>query len=704
MKNVWEITRDDIRSIYKSLLVSLIVIALMLLPSVYAWINILASWDPYGNTSGILIGVSNTDKGANLDGKTLNIGQQIVDVLKDNKQLGWNFTTEKKAIDKVKEGKYYAAIIIPEDFTKKILTILSNNPTEPKIEYYVNEKINAIAPKITSKGTSSVVENVSKNFVKTSSEIIFSIFNQLGTKLERDLPQIEEMKRKVFWLEEHFPDLQETANHALDNIKKVDVYMGKANEGLTKVEELSNNKNELAESLKDYFHSINQEMEGVIPFIKNTLAGILDHQQTLLGTIATYKNNQTTELDLTQFTKQALPVLMAEQAAIGEIKTVLSRLNQLSTGYSLDNELSSLNRVAQNVGEQLQLLQSNATGEQLNRLLALTETNQDILGKLQSQLQGTTITKIKEVGSEIKNTLQNIQNTIEKGEQALPQLKTTLNEARAKLRSRVGEAENLQKKFPELEVKIMNLAGKMHDFDKDYNLSDIINLLRNDIEKESNFLSQPVDLKEHSLYPIPNYGSAMSPFYSILSLWVGATIMVSILSVSVEGNKYKPYQIYLGRYGIFFLIGIFQAIIVAMGNIYLLDTYVVDKGLFILSSIYSSIIFTLMVYTLVSVFGNVGKGIAIILMVLQVSSSGGTFPIQVTPTFFQLINPYLPFTYSISLLREAVGGIYWRVARLDILILSVFLVVTFLFGLILKTPLHKSTEAMMSKLHRKRIF
>ena len=266
------------------------------------------------------------------------------------------------------------------------------------------------------------------------------------------------------------------------------------------------------------------------------------------------------------------------------------------------------------------------------------------------------------------------------------------------------DLKELQAKYPEVRSRITALADKMRELERNYNIEELIDFLQNDMEKESDFFSEPVLLKEHSLFPIPNYGSGMSPFFTVLSLWVGGTILISMISVEVDQKVYSPYQIYIGRYFLFMCIGIVQAVIVSVGDIFFLKAFVADKLAFVSFSIFISIVFTLMVYTFVSVFGNVGKGISVVLMVLQISSSGGTFPIQVTPPFFQHINPWLPFTYAVQLLREAVGGMTWHAAARDLIILLIFFAGSLLLGLVLKKPLHVRTQRMKDKLYGSRLF
>lgn len=186
----------------------------------------------------------------------------------------------------------------------------------------------------------------------------------------------------------------------------------------------------------------------------------------------------------------------------------------------------------------------------------------------------------------------------------------------------------------------------------------------------------------------------MSPFYAVLSLWVGSTLLISLLRAEAENPEgtYRGYELYLGRLATFLTVGLLQAICVTAGDIWILGTYVADQWFFIVFAMLVSAVFVTITYTLLSVFGNIGKGIAIIFMVFQFSSSGGTFPISMTSPFFQALNPFMPFTYAISLLREAVGGILWSTAIKDILWLCLFIALSLILALLLKRPLSSLTK------------
>ncbi|MEY8731501.1 YhgE/Pip family protein [Peribacillus frigoritolerans] len=700
MRNIQEIFIDDLKSIYKNFFVCIVVVFLMFIPSIYAWFNIVASWDPYANTEGILVGVANNDKGAELNGKAVNIGKEVMEGLKENKDLGWRFTSEKEAIEKVEKGDYYASIVIPENFSEHIATIMTDDPKKAEIDYYVNEKINSIAPKITAAGANTIVDNVSKTFIKSASGSILAIFNELGITLQNELPTIQKMKNMVYLLEAELPELEQNIKTVQTHVKKAEDIIKRVNDGLNSIEGITSQKDKLVSDVSSYVDSTRQAFEGINPLLKNDIENIRSDNESILVLANRLTGQDLPDNESDQLVEQGVTRINKELYLLESMYNLLVRVNQFNEKNVLQPEIQLVDELRDNASNQLQALNDRAYGN----LIELGRNNDQVLASFQESYSKETGPKFNQIWNETEAILNNVQLTMEEGTKVLPEVRTLLNETNRTLETRTADIDKLQNKFPEIETKIKALASKMREIDKSYNMEEVIDFLRNDIEQESEFFSEPVLLNKHSLFPIPNYGSAMSPFFTALSLWVGGTILISMLSVGVSQKVYSPYQIYIGRYLIFFIIGVMQALSVSIGNIVLIDVYVADKFEYILFSVLISTVFTLIVYTFVSVLGNVGKGISVVLMVLQISSSGGTFPIQVTPPFFQHINPFLPFTYAVGLLRESVGGITWSVAGKDIFILILFLIITFILGVILKKPLHARTQKMKDKLYGSRIF
>lgn len=227
-------------------------------------------------------------------------------------------------------------------------------------------------------------------------------------------------------------------------------------------------------------------------------------------------------------------------------------------------------------------------------------------------------------------------------------------------------------------------------------LKELIDLLKEDIQERTDFLTTPVNLETRELYPMGNYGSAMTPFYSVLSLWVGLLLLLSILTVNTHG-EYKFWEIYFGKLILFMTLALIQSLIVVIGDLYLLKVYCLNPILLILGMLFTSVVFVSILYSAVSVFGNVGKVIGIVLLVLQIGGSGGTFPIELTPRFFQVIHPFLPFTYAISFAREAIGGVVGEVLIKDIIILVIYAVASILIAVFLKKPINKILEKFTKK-------
>ncbi|MFE4131030.1 YhgE/Pip family protein [Peribacillus sp. YIM B13482] len=700
MSNIREIFIDDLKCIYKNFFICIVVVFLMFIPSIYAWFNIVASWDPYANTEGILVGVSNNDKGAELNGEAVNIGKEVIEGLKGNKDLGWRFTTQKEALAKVEKGDYYASIIIPENFSEHIATIMTDDPIKAEIDYYVNEKINSIAPKITAAGANSIVGNVSKSFIKSASGSILAIFNELGITLQNELPTIQKMKNMVYLLEGELPELEQNLKIVQTHVKRAEEIIKMVNDGLDSIEGLTSQKDKLVSGVSNYVDSTKQAFAEIHPLLKNDIASIRSDNESILVLANRLADQDLPDNEGNQLVEQGRTRINKELYLLDSMYNLLVSVNQFSEKNRLQPEINLVDGLRDNASDQLQALNDHS----FDSLRNLGENNDEVLGSFQDTFSKETGPKFNEIWAETDTILQNAQRMIEEGSQALPEVKTLLNETNRTLVTRTGDIDKLQDKFPEIEGKIKALASKMREIDKSYNMEEVIDFLKNDIEQESDFFSEPVLLNKHSLFPIPNYGSAMSPFFTALSLWVGGTILISMLSVSVTQKGYSPYQIYIGRYLIFFIIGLMQALAVSIGNLFLIDVYAVNKFEYVMFSVLISTVFTLMVYTFVSVLGNVGKGISVVLMVLQISGSGGTFPIQVTPPFFQYINPFLPFTYAVGLLRESVGGITWSVAGNDIFILFLYLIITLSFGIILKKPLHERTQKMKDKLYGSRIF
>ncbi|BFT75690.1 YhgE/Pip family protein [Paenibacillus sp. P36] len=883
MKKIFSIYRTDLINLWRVPTGLLLMVALAILPSVYAWINLEAMWDPYSNTSGIKIAVTSNDQGAKIEDKTINIGNEVVDNLKENHTLGWTFVDEATALNGVERGDYYASLIIPEDFSRKITSIVDGEMQKPEIVYTVNEKINAVAPKITSKGASSVSQQISENFIKTVSNSILTRMKEIGIDFEKELPTIRNMEAKILELENRLPEIEtmggkaleleqklpelkekgqkivqleekipdinraadtvlkieerwpkiqavaqevlliqqklpeiqkaasrvaeldqnfgkveEVLNTAIDKSRKADEIVSAALDTLPKIDSIATQGAAFADALTNFLQKNETAFQTLIPVVKQNLTllqqtadavtqltGVLqdvniDPQKSLaaIGFLSERLTSGAAVLDNTidVFTRlnaslpnnpfadtisrlTALRTNMANQIqALNKLQTAIGRgekpakdivdnLNKLSKEASsslgsilarYDSEIvpnmtkafGQILSVAQNAGSALQTLKTqlpnikgiltdaqNGIHFAQTQLDTLQKELPDIRAKvheasstLQSKLDAFT-TGINEAAPFIRNDLPRVEQKLHTAadfiRNDLPAAEEEIRKVADLYQTKLPEVEDavhlaanlVRSDLPAFEEAVHKAADQIRKVQGSGSVDEVLRLLQNDIQKQSDFLSNPVLIKEDKRFPIPNYGSAMSPFYTTLSLWVGAMLLVSLMRVDVDNldGVYKTHHIYFGRMMIFLTVGLFQALIVTLGDIFILGTYVVDKIWFVIFALLISVVFITITYTLVSVFGNIGKGIAIIFLVLQFSSSGGTFPVSTASPFFQKLNPFVPFTYAVGVMREAVGGMLFWVVLKDVLCLCVFILVCYVVALALKKPLSGYTKRVAEK-------
>lgn len=703
VQKIFRIYKEDIKNIITHYGALVVVIALCIIPSLYAWFNIKASWDPYdpSATSKIKIGVVNEDEGTIFNNNTLNIGNKVIDELKNNSAMGWQFVTEKQAREEIEKGRYYAYIIIPKNFSKNITSILSNDIRKGEIIYTVNEKINAIAPKLTDKGATGVQENVNKTIVQTVSDVIFTVANEVGVEIENQLPRIEDIISKLKDLQSKFSDINETINMGDEGVKRVKDIVKEVQDGIPNIENILSESKDLNKKINDFLNSSKSGINNVAPTIKNDIS--------IISSLSNSINASATELKdaILNGHEKAPERIDSINAKINDVidlinplVKVLESLNRISPGKPLTPLIQALQGVQGKLADMIKSLEIIKTNIQngerpnvdiMDKVITLSNDVRDITNNLYGNFDSEILPKINDIfggGIEISN---DISGVLEEVDKKIPDLEKVLDIAYNLSEKGADGIAYAKTMLPKIEGVINDIVSKVETANDNDVLKEIIEILKSDAKSRSEFLANPVTIKENKLFPIENYGSAMSPFYTVLSLWVGMLLLVSILATETHG-EYKPLEVYFGKYLLFLTIAIIQGLIVCLGDIFLLKVYCIDPISFIVACAFISSVFSIIVYTLVSVAGNVGKVIGIILLVLQIAGSGGTFPIQLTPHFFQIINPYLPFTYAISLVRETVGGIVKSVLINDIVVLLSFIVLSIVVGIILKKPINKISK------------
>lgn len=712
MKNIIKIFRDDLKDIFTNTSALIVILGLAILPSLYAWFNIKASWDPYGNTSNISVAIVNSDNGANLLNKEINIGDKLIKELKNNNSLGWEFVDSEKANKGVQTGKYYASIEIPTDFSKNILSVLSNKVEKAKINYTVNEKINAIAPKITDKGASTVQLQVNQTVVKTASEAVFEVLNELGISLEENLPALSRIENSLIEVQDKFKQVNEILNTATDASTQVTDISKLLRKEIPTIENTIENSIGLSGAVKNFLNNTKTSLNDIAPTIKSDLEIINSISSSAIGNIQglidlindNYEN-----------APQIIDVLVGKIDSLSSEATnlikVLKKIDKITPGNHLastiemiegiNNKLISAKSILSEIKNQVENGQKPSL-DKLNGLLIVVKDVNSITENILNNYETKILIPINNIFDKGMNISTDVSSLLQKAEDKLPKVDKILSTTIGLSKDADKAIEYAKGKVPEAEKVLDKLVTALTKINNSEDMNELVTFLKNDIETHSDFLKQPVTLDTKTLYPMKNYGSTMTPFYTVLSLWVGVVLLTSLLTTELHG-EYKPYEVYFGRGLTFLLIALVQGLIVSIGDIFILGVSPTNPVLFVVISLLISTVFTFIVYSLVSVFGNIGKSLAVILLVIQVAGSGGTFPIQVTPEFFQFVNPLLPFTYAISALRETVAGIYVPNLQKDILALLVFLVTSIILNVLIKGSLNKLLSKFTEKLSKCRL-
>lgn len=680
----------------------------------YAWPNILSAWDPYGHTNNIKVAVVTEDNGAEVEGQKVNLGENLIDGLKNNKNLDWQFVSDKQEAEEgVRIGDYYASIVIPKNFSEDLTSVSRGFPKKATIEYTVNEKINAISPKITNSGASAIANNISKSFVEIANGVIFEKLHEAGIKFEQNLPSIEKAKEEIFKLNDNFTNYENVLSELIGKTEQGQKILNTIQQTLPDIDRFATNSIMLADKADITINNIQSFNEKLLPLISNHLKVVEDVSKEANDIAQKIQNKPDNSEEIKEKMKLLNTRLEAGEKRLSVVKNILEYFNELSGENifqeqlnkisTLENDLTKVREINNKIYNNIDNYDEIADSLK-NDFADVTKRINEISTNMDNRLNDEISPLISQALDKADISINEISKIIIGAQNELPEVEAKISSTEVKIQRAHAKLLAIQKELPEAKEKIKKLTEEIKKAEAGTNTNMLFNLLKVDYKQQAEFFANPVQLSENKLYHIKNYGSAMTPFYTVLSIWVGALLMSSLLTTKVEDEegKYKPYEKYFGRWILFLVISLLQTLVITLGDMYILGTQAVSPYRFVFYGLLIASLFSSIIYTIVHLLGNVGKAICIILLVLQLGSSGGTFPIQMTSSFFQALYPKVPFTYSIGLLREAVGGVYIPAAQRDMKILLIGIVITLVSGTILvhlKSRSKKlSTEQEKSKL------
>ena len=706
MRNAFRIFRRDMKRLLRNPAAILVLIGVSILPSLYAWFNIAANIDPYANTSGIKVAVANLDTDATHDDLTINAGSQIIDQLKENDQLGWTFVSKDAAIEGVKSGEYYAAIIIPQDFSESLLSVLSGKIETPELEYYINEKLNAIAPKITSSGASTIQTQVNNTFSSVASETIAEILKD----------SVFNISDSVNSTNAEINDLLTKANN---NIKEYEQLLEKFSKDSSNTSKLIENAKEASTSLGDVATSGANALSSADSVMNTTRSSAGDFSSALSkslsdGELLLGQASSSTSTGLTELATVAGKINTSVSDALGYANSVnelnadiLKKMQELANkfpgtiGDQINAQISALQTQNQSNQELINSLQTGnngikdaidtttATQEQLTSLTKESINNLHTFRSTFDQnilpLLGQTLDTFSTLTGQVEGMLNGVPATSKQINDMLDQLESGLSNTTALLDSTKESLSAVSDKLSTIQTDLNALTGSA-TYQKLLSLEGI------DAESISSFMSSPVEIKTETYYAVDNYGSSMTPFYSNLAIWVGGIVLIAIFKLEVDKDEsmrgYGQTTLYFGRWLLYMAAGLVQGFIVCLGDTLLPGVQCNHPAQFILTGMVCSFVYVNIIYALSLTFKHIGKALCVILVILQIPGSSGTYPIEMTPAFFQKLHPLLPFTYGVNAMREAIAGFYGSNFRNDLLILLLcYVPISLLIGLGLRPAL-----------------
>lgn len=757
MKNIFRIYIRDIKRICTNWAAMIMAIVIILIPSLYSLTNIKASWDPYANTNGIKIAVVNNDVGTVYKDQDLNLGEELVEKLEDNDKMNWIFVSEDEASHGLLNEKYYASIVIPEDFSECVTTLMDKEVVKPKLIYTVNEKINAIAPKLTDAGAKSVKSQLDDNIVKTVSGVMFRLINETGVEIDGKRNDIRDIIDKIYELDEELPELESLLDDAINGVSDAGDLLLKTNDMIPTISDILDSTNDFVDNSEYIVDKMQSDVDEISPRIKEDL--LLSQQ--LIGNASVTLDNLDENV-LPDAAKKSL-IMLSETATstkvtVSELKGMLKStksflkkiidydLPEINIDDSISEQDENLQKIQKQLDEQRQFFDdikdslksinrsitvfmdkldkveekldilisradekieklNNGEGLDLQTLTDLRSNINDVntlISDMVDSYDSEIINGIDDGFDSIRYILNITVDILKQGRDILPDLEDILSSAQDTINFSQDSLSELRDKFPEVKDKVHEIADKLREMDEDDKFNEIIDMITNNWDDQSEFMASPVEIEDNRLFSWPNYGSSSTPFYLVLCIWVGALISSALLSFKAEnfeeGIELKPYEVYLGKLLTFLTLTSIGTVMACLGALMWLDVYVVHPVMFVLFGVFVSVVFTIVVYTAASLLDDIGKSVIVVIMVIQMAGTSGTFPIEVTPEIFHGIYNYLPFTYAINGMRQILAGIVYPILIKDIKILSIYMVVSLVLGIALKGPLNKITDIIMDKL------
>lgn len=710
MSGVWRLMRRDVRHATRNTMAVIVLVGLVVIPSLFTWFNVIASWDPFANTKELKVAVANSDAGyqSDLIPLKVNIGDQVVAALRANDDFAWVVTDEDDAIDGTESGEYYAAIVLPAEFSQDMLTFYADGGQRTDITYYTNEKKNALAPKITGQGADMVSSDINHVFTQTLGEIGVNLLTELSQYLSDADTQVT-----LIQLESHAGEVSSQLRAAATNATVFASLFDSSTTLVTSAAALVDGTSGVLDDTSSVVGqtigdagTLQTTIDSAASTLRDAIADSVASYTTLGDQIATafaaagtQAQSQAAVLDdlATQVEHSADAYRTLRETLVNEVRPTLP---DAASQEALDVVVSGIDDAIARQETLQSTLESTAQAIRDGQLDA--ETARGKMDQALADAQAAVSQLQQEYNTNLHSNLVSLAQTLTAGLDAADTVRADLTSAAAAL---TGGAASISAKLQGASALMTQLAqqlnGAADTFDAlaaalqeartSGNFSAIQGALGTDPDQLAQSLAAPVSLNRVAVFPVATFGSAMAPLYSVLALWVGALLLSVTIKVAVPRAavpvELTATQKYFGRYGIFALVGLAQSTLLGVGNLVFVGVQAVHPMLYLVTGWVASMVFTFSIYTFVVAFGNAGKAVGVLLLVVQISGAGAAYPLEVLPQWFQHVNRFLPATYAVDAYRAAIAGIYQGDYMRAIGMLLLFALPVAALGVWLRRPL-----------------
>lgn len=704
MRNVFRVFWRDVKRIAKVPQAWLVVLFLIVLPSLYAWFNVLGFWDPYENTGNLRVCVVNEDAGAHDETLgDLHLGDDVVDELKRNDQLGWTFVTREEGMDEIESGRAYALFVIPENFSSDVTTLLTGDFKQPQLEYYVNEKLSPVSPKITDTGASTLDTTINDTFVATVSSTVATVLDEeLGkanakaaASKDGALAHIDEAQASIAEAREALAALAQASSDALGKADRAKSALGQAKEDVATLSLALSDAAGITASANTQLVKFSTSMGSVLDEGSSLLSRTSSQTNDAIGKAAASVTASQGEVDAAIARGQA--VVQENEQVLAQLEKALGSMPDGQPGKQelagLISQLQQSNADSRATLEGLSVLSGDtaATAQAIAGAASATNASvQATLGNVdayRATLSNTTVPAVSEglaklgtsasgLGVAVSNQVLLIDQAIMVLDQLGPTLSTSSG-ALSQTESLLGDISG------DLDVVKTDLVavGSSQAVSSLFGPDGTV-----DPAKIADFMMSPTQVETEELYPLNAFGSAMAPLFINLTLWIGVFMLMVILRIEVDDEGVKNLTIaqrFFGRGLLLAIIVVLQAIVCCAGCL-VIGVQTVNVPAFFATAVLCSLVYLAIQYTLSATFQHIGKAICVILVFVQIPGATGLYPIEMTPSFYQFVYPLFPFTYGINAIRETIAGFYDGAWLSYVGVLIAFMIAFVIIGVLLR--------------------